>query len=146
MEWDERVEGWIRKYHIRTRRSVELPQIRTTLSSLRSANQDLEALYLVTNGLSLEWFEIFPIRDARDPKHTWQDIVRVNDAESTLFLGKCVELLDRFMVIGSVGAGKAAAIDRGDNSIWYEEGEELSQIHLPLVEFIETCLREVTEP
>lgn len=66
----------------------------------------------------------------------------MNDPTPTPCLAKDVALLGRFLVFSDIGGGDCAVIDRGDESIWYEEGGELHQTDLDIVSFVDVSLQE----
>lgn len=110
--------------------------------SVRGVPAELEALLKLSNGLVCRSFELFPAFDSANPKKTWNSIQRANDASVTDALGGSEDLLDRFLVFADIGDG-FAVFDRGDGSIWFEEGEaqELVQTDMELAEFIEEMVR-----
>jgi hypothetical protein len=138
----EIVERWKVDYGVRTRRGLADEQVRQLDQQVGPLAADLCALYRVTNGVTLGSFRIFPVFDASDVKGTWDSIQRANEASTTRFLGRDEHLLTRFLVFAEVGGGDCAAIDRSDNSIWYEESDELRQTDFEIFEFIEAALKE----
>ena len=104
---------------------------------------ELADFFRSSNGLSSEWFKVFPIYDKSDPKRTWDSLEAVNSSKSRFFGGD-LEFMKRFLVFADIGGGRCAAFDRLDGTIWFEE-DELHQTNLSLEEFIETSLREVRD-
>ena len=145
MEWPEFIDTCVSRYGARTRAPLPEAEVRDRLLELSIDLPQLTALYVVTNGLSLDWFVVFPLLDRRDTKHTWEDLSRVNRPGTTRYLGGDAGLLERFLVFSTIGAGAAGVLDRTDGSIWYEEDGELHQTTWSLGEFIENALREVGE-
>jgi len=143
MEWTLLLQRWRQEFGVRVRKPLPADSVRRVLTQVECQHDELNAFYCVTNGMSSEWFEIFPMFDDRDKKHTWQNIVRVNDPAKTCFLQP--ELLPRFLIFAGISGGKVAVIDRTDGSVWNEDGDQLCQTILSLADFIETCLREVRD-
>ena len=104
--------------------------------------QDLKELLTLTNGLICRSFRVFSAFDPQQPKKTWESLQRANDPGKTQALGGDRVLLGRFLVFADIGGG-AAAWDRTDGSIWFEEtrGDELRQTDLSLRTFLETMCR-----
>ena len=53
--------------------------------------------------------------------------------------------LAEFLVLAELGGPDFAAIRREDGTIWFSQGDELQQTDLGLIDFIETCMREVDD-
>jgi hypothetical protein len=106
---------------------------------------DLRQLLRITNGMSLNSFKLFPVFDPNDVKKTWKSLQRVNDPVATPYLAQDPALLRRFLVFSDVGGGDCAVIDRGDQSIWYEENGELHQTDLDVMRFVEVSLKGQTD-
>ena len=139
--WEE-VERWRAAYGVRTRRGVTDSNIRETERQIGDLPVALRDLYKVTNGISLNSFRIFPLFDSSDPKKTWDSLQRMNDRASSRYLNRDEELFARFIIFAEIGGGDCAALDRVDQSLWYEEAGELYQTDLDVVSFIETSLLE----
>lgn len=106
---------------------------------------DLHSLYLLTNGLSYEWFEIIPIEDPSNIKHTWNGLAKANVPTPDNFFGQMPELTTRFLAFARLDAGRNAFFDRVGGSIWFEEDEEIHQTNLSLCDFVDVVIREVDE-
>lgn len=145
MNWHDRLDSWKRKYGCRALPPLETSEIESAAVRIGGIPAQLRNFYEQCNGLSCEWFRVLPIESQRDVKRTWNGISRANDPLTTSFLGADRELLRRFLVFASLDAGRCAVIDRTDESIWFEEADELSQTDLDLAGFIEYCLKEVME-
>jgi hypothetical protein len=124
---------------------VKTELLRETVSELGLFPAELLELYGYCNGLSLNWFRIFPIEDKTHIKKTWDGIKRANDPKKSSYLGKDQGLFQRFLIFANLGGGTCAVIDRADESIWYEENGELHQTDFSILDFIDTCLREAKE-
>lgn len=94
--------------------------------------ESLKAFYDVSNGLSCNWFSIFPVEDASRVKQTWDGIVRNNQKYNNAPPG--------FVLFATLGEGNMAYIKLDDESIWFDEPEGLAQTDLTLAEFIQACL------
>jgi len=145
MSWPEAVERWKKAYGCVSLAPVVEELLTVTLAALNVDHADLRQFYRAANGLSLEWFTVLPIEDPRDIKRTWDGLNRANDPTRTKHLGGDLEMLQRFLVFAKLDASNCVALDRGDGSIWYQEHGEIHQTDLPLEDFIETTLKEVTE-
>jgi len=144
-DWTTFVRLMVDQYSINTRRVAAPELVEAAAMELRFATLDIYGLYALTNGLSLDPVEVFPVEDPNDVRHTWRGVRRVNDPNSTSYLGGDQELLNRFFVFAHIGGGCCAAIDREDGSLWYEEAGEFHQTTLSTAEFIEACLKEASE-
>jgi hypothetical protein len=145
MDWERTLADWSQRYGCKIRKPVQ-PEILDALQEKIGLFPDgLASFYILCNGLSLSCFNVLPIEDPNNIKHTWAGIERANSSETTPFLEGDPSLLAQFVVFAELDAGKCAAISRQDGSIWYEEADGLNQTSLDLGGFIETCLREVTE-
>lgn len=145
-KWIQMIDSWRRIVPLRTFAPASELSIGEAGKQVAGLPEALEEFYKITNGLSAGSFKILPVVDAADIKRTWDSVQRANDAGSTKFLARSSELLKRFIVFAEIGPGRAAAFDRTDGSIWYEEDAELRQTNLSLEGFIETVLREIAEP
>jgi hypothetical protein len=144
-DWNQQLSKWRASTPLETFAPANLLSIEEARITLEKLPRELEELYRITNGLTAGWFKLLPVEDPADIKRTWDGLRRANDPKSTRFLGRSSDLLDRFIVFADVGAGRAAAFDRDDGSIWYEEEGQLRQTNLSLAEFIDATLREVSE-
>jgi hypothetical protein len=144
-DWPRRVDGWRKITTLKTFAPASPQLIHSAHAALKRLPPELEGLYRVTNGLSANAFKILPIEDPADTKRTWDGICRANDPRATRFLARSSELLDRFIVFADIGVGRAAAIDRTEGSIWYEEEGQLKQTDLSLCDFVEASLREIAD-
>lgn len=145
MDWDNFFEHLRRSYEFHTQKPVSSDLVKKTLRGLDVSYPELEKLYTIANGLSAEWFTLFPVEDPQNLKKTWNGIQWANSIEKTPYLQRNADLLRRFLVFAEIGGGKVAVIDRGDGSIWFEEDGKLSQTDLRLEEFIELSLKKVSE-
>lgn len=141
--WSEYINRLKNKYSLKLLPPVSKNSIEEAVNSL-CLSQDFIELYGVTNGLTFEWFRLLPIRDDSNVKSTWDSIQKANDTELSKFVVD-EEFLERFVVFAEIGGGACAVFDKTDGSIWYEEDGDLNQTDLSLGEFIETCLREVSD-
>ena len=96
---------------------------------------DFTEFYKNMNGLNYGWFKILPISNPDDIKRTWDSLEKANNANSSKFTVE-EPFLDRFVVFAEIGAGKFAAYDKSDGSIWFESEQELHQTNLGLGKFI----------
>ena len=139
------LDDWQGRYALHVRSPARQEALQEAINQIGNLPDDLSALYQCSNGLSLHWFTVLPLYDSADVKHTWNSLQRANNPQTTRFLEADETLIRRFIVFASLDAGRCAVIDRSDSSLWYEEEDQLHQTSMPLREFIETCLREVTE-
>ncbi len=144
MAWEETLLRWKADFDIQTRRPVT-PEVLDNAAQQIGLPTDLMALYEHTNGISRAWLNVLPILDPDDPKRTWDSVQRANDLQKTACLEGDESLLRCFVVFAVLDAGRCAAVDRDDGSVWYEDGDELCQTTLFLAEFIETCLKEIRD-
>jgi hypothetical protein len=140
-----KVAGWHRFHGCTLFVPIPEPLLTQVLTSLNVHDSELTDLYRATNGLVLEWFRVLPIEDDQNLKKTWDGLRRANDPSTSPYLNANADLLKRFLVFATLGGGKVAVLDRQDNSIWYEENEELYQTDLDFEGFLETMFREVAE-
>lgn len=144
-DWTTFVKSMVDQYSINTRRVAAPELVKAAAIELGFKTLDIFGLYSVTNGLSLDPVEVFPIEDPKDVRNTWRGVRRVNDPSTTSNLGGDQDLLKRFFVFAHIGGGCCAAIDREDGSLWYEEAGEFHQTTLSTAEFIDACLKEASE-
>ncbi len=134
------------KYGFSTKKPLSDDILTSRLKSLGVESLDGIEFYRNTNGMTYEWFEVFPLYDKQNLKNTWNSLERINDPEHSSYLkGYPSEVRSRFLVFASIGGDGCALIDRNDSSIWFEENEELHQTDLSLMEFIEMMCKEVSE-
>lgn len=141
-DWNSNLIEWRNRYGCRVLAPIPedlLDEVSRTLSLPNCFKE----FYKHCNGLSCEWFRVFPVRDPSNPKKTWDSLELANSSQSRYFSGD-LEFLSRFLVFAEISGGQCASCDRSDGSIWYEENE-LHQTDMTLEEFIETSLREVAE-
>ena len=139
----EKINDLQSKYGFKKIKPLSRDVIEALVSKL-GLNAAFLELYLITNGLSHEWFRILPIEDPSNIKSTWDSIQKANEADKSKFeLDE--EFLSRFVAFAEIGVGECAVFDKTDGSIWFEENEELQKTDMDLTDFIETCLKEVEE-
>ncbi len=102
-------------------------------------------LFGVANGLQHEWFRIPPLHDPNLSKRTWDSLQRMNDPEKSKFLRSHPEAFNGFTLFAELSGSDCAAIRTEDGSIWFSQDGVLNETSMSLIEFIETCLREVDE-
>lgn len=112
------------------------------MASLGVIPEALRKLYAVSNGLVAESVRVRPIETSADAHGTWDGLARANDPARTGLPARNPELLRRFLVFAVVSGDAPVAFDRGDESIWYQDGAELHQTSLSLAEFIQDSVRE----
>lgn len=140
--WNDKLVEWRGRYHCHVLSPVPKVLLDEAAKSL-SLSPELVDFYSYCNGLTCEWFKIFPLSDVNDPKNTWDSINGANSSKSRYFAGD-LGFFKRFLVFADISDGQCAAFDRKDWSIWYEEGE-LHQTDFNLEGFIETSLKEVMD-
>jgi hypothetical protein len=145
MDWQGFLSFLKNQYDFHTYPPAAADVVETALLDLQLDNDDVKAFYCETNGLSYDWFRVFPIEDPKRMKHTWDGIKRANNPQTSKFLAGCKELLERFVVFAQIGGGKVAVIEKNGGSIWYQEDNDLHITDLTFSEFLELCLKEVTE-
>jgi SMI1/KNR4 family protein SUKH-1 len=143
--WQRIIADWQTRYGCEIRPPASQELIEKIKQHIGPIPLELLSLYEHTNGLACGWFNLLPIETPDNIKHTWDGILRANDPYKTKFVGRNTDMLKRFLVFASIGAGECAVFDRADSTIWYEEEGNLHQTDLSLQEFIETCLKEVQE-
>ena len=143
MTWNEIIDELQIKYEFKKIPPLSQTEVGANIGGL-GLGSDFIKFYLVTNGLSCEWFRILPIEDPNNIKNTWDGLKKANDLNKTKFeVDEC--FLDRFVVFAEIGGGQCAVFDKLDGSIWYEEEEEFVKTDLTLKSLIEICLKEVKE-
>jgi len=113
--------------------------------NLRCPNHDLWGLYAASNGVTHGWLSVLPIEDSRDLRRTWDGLLRANDPAHTKFLDRNRNLLERFLVFAQLDGLNCAVIDRTDSSIWYQDDEGLHRTDMSIDEFVDACLREMSD-
>lgn len=144
-EWDSQLREWGNRFAIKSYSPARPSAIEKIEMDIGPLPTELRSFYCHSNGLVSDWFLVLPIEDETNRKHTWDGIRRANSSDKTPALGGDAKLLARFLVFARIGEGKFAVIDRTTGCIWYEENGDLVQTSLALVDFIETCLREVRD-
>jgi hypothetical protein len=142
-DWIQRIDGWRAITSIKSFPPASAEAVEKARKQIEEFPGDLESFLKSTNGLAAGSFKMLPLEDSRDIKRTWDSLQRANDPRSTRFLGRSPQLLERFIVFADIGVGRAAALDRTDGSIWYEEEGELRQTDLTLEGFIDSLVREI---
>lgn len=145
IDWRRKIQEWSTVTHVEafpspTERAVEIAK-----EKVSDFPRTLAELLRATNGLNVGSLKILPVEDDQDIKRTWDSVQRANDPKVTRFLGRSPELLKRFVVFADVGAGRAAAFDRLDSSIWHEDDGDLRQTNVTLEEFVDAFVREQSE-
>ena len=143
--WELHLHELGKQYDFKTRRPFVGDVRRIFAQEFHVNSEELCDFYTATNGLSAEWFVIFPILDSTDITHTWNDLRRVNSLTSSPYLAADPSLFNRFFVFSDIGATQCATIDRQDGTIWFEQDGEMHQTSLDLKGFVERCLLEVKE-
>jgi len=134
---------WKETYHCTLELPIEKMDIEKLNQAIGPLPSDLVEFYCITNGLTCDYFKIFPIEDPKNIKKTWDGIKRNNEIETTKFLQSNAELLQKFLVFAEIGAEKCAVYNKNDFTIWYEDAGKLNQTDLSLREFINLMLLEV---
>ena len=141
----ELVNSWRKAFEIQ----ILPPPPKASLDRLEdevgSIPEDFRMLYSATNGLRAETFSVLPFYEENDPKKTWDSIERANDIARSRFLERDPELFARFLIFADIGGNRAAAYDKSDWSIWFENDEGLSQTDLSLTDFIQLLLEELAD-
>jgi hypothetical protein len=145
IDWRQKIQAWYAITQLRTFPPVSEALLENARARVKNLPIDLEGLYKATNGLSAGPFKILPVEDRTDLKRTWDSLQRANEPHATRFLSRSPQLLDQFIVFADIGMGRAAAYDRGDGSIWYEEDAQLRQTDLSLDDFVQATLRDIAE-
>lgn len=144
-DWNSFVQAMAEQYAIKTRPAAAPETIAAAAHESDFETLDIVGLYSTINGLSLNRFQVFPLEDPNDVRHTKRGVRRANDSKSSEYLGGDEDLLKRFFVFADFGNGCCTAIDREDGSLWYEDAGEFHQTDLSTAEFIELCLKEASE-
>lgn len=142
--WLQRIDGWRAGASIKSFPPASAASVENAQRQIDGFPEALKSFLETTNGLLVGPFKLLAVEDVKDIKRTWDSIQRANDPKASRFLARSSQLLERFIVFADVGAGRAAAFDRTDGSIWYEEGSELRQTDLTLEGFIEYLVREAS--
>jgi len=145
INWKERLLNWKTKFGCTVAPPVKEELLRKAFEKLGTFPRELIELFHYCNGIELNWFKIFPIENKYNIKDTWDGILRANNRETTRLLNRDEGLLSQFLIFAILDGGRCAVIKNSDNSIWYEENNELHETDLNLPDFIETCLRESKE-
>ena len=145
MDWMKRLDEWRREFGVCTQAGASEFLLAQCEAKIGGLPTELRELLKVSNGLHWEWFSILPIFNREQPKHTWDDILRANNPETTRFLKCAPHLLGEFLVFADIGYEKCAAFHRRTGAIWFEDENEFAETSLSLDEFIETALREVRD-
>lgn len=145
VDWKQKIQSWHKITQLRTFPPVSDALLNEARARVSDFPAELEELYKVTNGLTAGPFKILPIEDRTDLKRTWDSLQRANKPDATRFLSRSQQLLDQFIVFADIGLGRAAAYDRREGSIWYEEEGQLRQTDLALDDFVEASLRDIAE-
>jgi len=140
--WSHKLAEWVQLYGCTTFHPVDVSVLVDAEKAVGSLPTDLRNFYQATNGLSAEGLRVLPVETPSDIKRTWDGLRRANDQSKTKFLGADPSLLQRFLIFAVLTGNACAAFDRGDSSIWYEEGGELNQTDLDLAGFLEAALKE----
>ena len=133
------------RYPITTRSGVDEQCLADAEADIGKLPADVRWFYRTTNGLRYEWFNVLPVEQKNDIKHTWDGIKRANNVSTSKFQGFTPELLKRFLIVAEIGGGYCACICRDDGSLWFEDADGIHQTDLTFAEFLETTLREVAE-
>lgn len=141
--WTETVKILKSRYRVDLLPPTDPESIENVIKNLELGDE-FKDLYNATNGLTLDWFRVLPIRDESNIKRTWDSLEKANNSETSKF-ELTEEFLKRFVAFAEVGFKECALYDKSDGSIWYEEGNEFHKTDLSLEEFVELCLKEVTE-
>jgi hypothetical protein len=144
-DWNKFISDARQVHGIRTRKGATDGLIDAFDQKHGPLPKELKKLLMVTNGLSLGWFRVLPIKDDQELKGTWDDLERANNINTSRFLSRDPNLLDRFFVFAEIGGTRSAAFDKKDGTIWYEEDNEMVQTDLNLEDFIQLSLKEVKE-
>ncbi len=139
-----KLENLFKTFNVKKTKPLPIHEITSELDQLGPVPGDLIDFYKVTNGVTFEWFKIFPIEDKSNIKKTWNSLQRANDLKKSNFLDRDEELFKRFLIFASISGGNCALIDRTDFTIWYEE-DDLFDTDLSLFEFIEIGFKEVRD-
>lgn len=142
MDWNKFVSSLRDSFQIHARKPLSSEMVIEAFRTLDASSCGINGLYLACNGFTGEWLNLLPIENPRDVTRTWNGLRLANDPMKSRYLNKHIELLPRFLIFADIGNGCAAAIDRNDGSVWYEEDNELHQTDLSLPDFLVTCLRE----
>lgn len=143
INWTQRIDAWRAITPVKSFPPASEPAIENARQHIRDFPDVLETFLASTNGLIVGPLKMLPVEDEKDIKRTWDSILRANNPGSTRFLNRSDELLNRFIVFAEIGAGRAAAIDRTDGSIWFEDEGLLRQTNLMLEDFVDTLVREM---
>lgn len=143
MDWKRIINNLQKKYNFKVCSSLSKERV-IEVGYLLKFPKEITDFYLECNGLEFGWFKILHIEDKNNIKHTWDGIIRANSDGTSKFLNN-KELLEKFLVFASLGFGSCGVISRSDNTIWFEQDDELHQTTLSLEEFIEVSLKEVLE-
>jgi hypothetical protein len=144
-DWAQQIELWREIAPLKTFPPAGKESFDAARAQVNGLPAALQEFYGTTNGLVAGSFIVLPLEDPTDIRRTWDSIQRANDPKATKFLAQSAELLGRFIVFADIGVGQAAAFDRTDGSIWYEEDGKMRQTDLSLDAFVGTVLREISE-
>jgi hypothetical protein len=143
--WSDKLAEWVERYGCTTFPPAELAALTAAEKAVGPLPTDLRNFYQLTNGLSVEGLRVLPVETPSDIKRTWDGLRRANDLEKTQFLGRDPSLLQRFLIFAVLSGNVCAVFDRGDSSLWYEEGGELQQTDLDLAGLLEAALKELRD-
>lgn len=96
-------------------------------------------LFKLSNNAQIDEWTLFPIKDSKNLKRTWDDIVRQNQDV------RDEGMADDLISIGEDGTGDKLCFRIVDTKmdskiyIWYHETEELEELASNLKEFIKLC-------
>jgi hypothetical protein len=141
--WSDKLAEWVERYGCKTFPPVDISVLGEVEAMVGPLPTDLRNLYQLTNGVSVEGLRVLPVETPSDIKRTWDGLRRANDLAKTQFLGRDPNLLGRFLIFAVLRGNACAALDRGDSSIWYEEGGELHQTDFDLAGFLDAALKEL---
>lgn len=143
MYWHEFITKLKKEFDATTLPPALFNEVEKVICEL-TLNSEFQEFYSVANGIGKGWFKILPIYDVRNTKETWDSIQRANNHQTSRFAVDR-DFLHEFVVFADIGGRGCAVYCKRDETIWYQEGDELNQTDLSLKDFVVASLKETRD-